>query len=357
LHAVLARTFERAYPDLLDDAEIRGERVGQALGNIRVVLAAAGPVGGAEVNHVVRHERVLDGLVGEVVGAGGADAAHDEVRGGLAGDERAGEVGVGRVLPIAGPALGDLAGLARGVRRRRRRRRQSGHHDRAGEAGGLRTYLPAQVLAEFVHGDCTGGGERGEQNSGGVELSDRPKDRDDNGELGSRKRTESAPGAGDGGDAGEVRGVVEELEDGGGDVRAEPVEEVPPDAVLRLHRAHRPDWKPMPQDRGGAGCCARAPAAGRGPPGRFRSACRARAGGGTAGGEVRAVEEGSKEREASERRTGPGTEAGEPSRVPGRRSFARPLLPACLPACARPGGRSRECVFFSGAFRRTDAGG
>jgi hypothetical protein len=42
----------------------------------------------------------------------------------------------------------------------------------------------------------------------------------------SGARTESAPGAGDGGGAGEVGGVAEQPEDDGGGVRAEAVEEV-----------------------------------------------------------------------------------------------------------------------------------
>lgn len=156
---VLARTFVGAYPDLINEADIRGEPVGQGLGDVGVVLAAAGPVGVAVVHPLLRDERVLDGLVGEVVGAGGADAAHDELHGGFAGHERAGEVGEGRVLPLAGPVLGVLAGLGRGGRRR------AGHHDRAGEGGGLRAYPPAQALAEFVLDHCMGwegkGGDSG----------------------------------------------------------------------------------------------------------------------------------------------------------------------------------------------------
>jgi hypothetical protein len=48
----------------------------------------------------------------------------------------------------------------------------------------------------------------------------------DPGNLGAR--TESAPGAGDGGGAGEVGGVAEQPEDDGGGVGAEAVEEVHP---------------------------------------------------------------------------------------------------------------------------------
>ena len=46
-------------------------------------------------------------------------------------------------------------------------------------------------------------------------------------------RTESAPGAGDGGGAGEVGGVVEQPEDDGGGVRAEVLEEIHPPATPR----------------------------------------------------------------------------------------------------------------------------
>ena len=157
----LPRTFVRAHPDLINQAEIRGEPVGQALGGVGVVLAAAGPVRVAVVHPFMRHERVLHGLVGEEVGAGGADAAHDEVHGGLGGDEGAEEVGVGRVLPLAGPALSVLAGLGRG----RGGRRRPGHHDRAGEAGGLRAYPPTQALAESVLDHCMRRGKTAEASS------------------------------------------------------------------------------------------------------------------------------------------------------------------------------------------------
>lgn len=47
-------------------------------------------------------------------------------------------------------------------------------------------------------------------------------------------RTESAPGTGDGGGAGEISGVVEEGENGGGGVRADPLEEVEARLLLLL---------------------------------------------------------------------------------------------------------------------------
>jgi hypothetical protein len=52
--------------------------------------------------------------------------------------------------------------------------------------------------------------------------------------------TELAPGAGDGSGADEVGGVVEEVEDTGGGVEADPVEEVPAAALLHLHRRRAP---------------------------------------------------------------------------------------------------------------------
>lgn len=48
--------------------------------------------------------------------------------------------------------------------------------------------------------------------------------------------TEAAPGTGDGGGAGEIGGVVEQREDGGGGIRPQPLDEVEaPILLLRLH--------------------------------------------------------------------------------------------------------------------------
>uniref|UniRef100_A0A0E0CU59 Uncharacterized protein n=1 Tax=Oryza meridionalis TaxID=40149 RepID=A0A0E0CU59_9ORYZ len=112
--------------DLIDDAHITVEPVRQGLWCVGIVVAAAGPVGGAVLDPIVWYERVLDGLVGEVVGAGGADALQDAVHGGAVGDEGAAEVGVDPVVPLEGLALDAMAGL--GVRLRRR----SAHLLRAG---------------------------------------------------------------------------------------------------------------------------------------------------------------------------------------------------------------------------------
>jgi hypothetical protein len=60
------------------------------------------------------------------------------------------------------------------------------------------------------------------------------------GEWGAR--TELAPGAGDGGCADEVGGVVEAVEDAGGGVEAHPVEEVPAAALLRVHGRRERSW-------------------------------------------------------------------------------------------------------------------
>jgi hypothetical protein len=144
-------TFERLYPYLINDTQIRVEPVCQALRLVGVVRAAAGPVGREVVHPVLRLERVLHALGGEIVGAGGADAVQDAVRGGLlGGDEGAAEVGVYPVVLLAAPLLGVLAGLggARGGRRR------SGDLDRAGEVGDLGAYPHAQALAEFVVDYC-----------------------------------------------------------------------------------------------------------------------------------------------------------------------------------------------------------
>jgi hypothetical protein len=144
-------TFERLYPYLINDTQIRVEPVGQALRVVGVVRAAAGPVGRAVVHPVLRLERVLHALGGEIVGAGGADAVQDAGRGGLlGGDEGAAEVGVYPVVLLAAPLLCVLAGLggARGGRRR------SGDLDRAGEVGDLGAYPHAQALAEFVADYC-----------------------------------------------------------------------------------------------------------------------------------------------------------------------------------------------------------
>jgi hypothetical protein len=53
-------------------------------------------------------------------------------------------------------------------------------------------------------------------------------------------RTESAPGAGDGGGAGDVGGVAEHSEDGGGGVRPQPLHEVHARQRRRrfLHESH-----------------------------------------------------------------------------------------------------------------------
>ena len=352
----LPRTFVGAHPDLINHAEVRGEPVGQALGGVGVVLAAAGPVRVAVVHPFMRHERVLHALVGEEVGAGGADAAHDEVHSGLGGDDRAGEVGVGRVLPLAGPALSVLAGLGRG-RGGLRRRRRTGHHDRAGEAGGLRAYPPTQALAEFVLGHCMrweGGANQRRRRA--QRMKGRKQRPDQQQGIGDRKRTESAPGAGDGADAGEVGGVVEELEDGGGGVGAEPVEEVTPAAVvlLRLHRAHRSNWKPMAQDRRSWLLLA----VGRGREGKglldgfgqIRVPCAVCGRGEERGGEGRAVEGGRERRRRTDGRDA--NWGNRRNRVPGRPSlsFAWPLFACCA-------GR-RLCVFwrFPGGRTRTRMG-
>lgn len=192
--SILKISFEWLQLDLIDDAHITVEPVRQGLWCVGIVVAAAGPVGGAVLDPIVWYERVLDGLVGEVVGAGGADALQDAVHGGAVGDEGAAEVGVDPVVPLEGLALDAMAGL--GVRRLRRR---SAHLLRAGEIGDLRAYPQAYALAEFV------------------------------------LNNESAPGAGDGGGADDVGGVVEGAEDGGGGVGADPVDEVPAAGVVHLH--------------------------------------------------------------------------------------------------------------------------
>lgn len=146
---ILTCTFEWLQLDLIDDAHITVEPVRQGLWCVGIVVAAAGPVGGAVLDPIVWYERVLDGLVGEVVGAGGADALQDAVHGGAVGDEGAAEVGVDPVVPLEGLALDAMAGL--GVRRLRRR---SAHLLRAGEIGDLRAYPQAYALAEFVLNNC-----------------------------------------------------------------------------------------------------------------------------------------------------------------------------------------------------------
>jgi hypothetical protein len=72
-------------------------------------------------------------------------------------------------------------------------------------------------------------------------------------ERGNGSHTELAPKTADGSGADEVGGVVEEVEDTGGGVEADPVEEVPAAALLHLHRR----WPPrvVVGARGGAVQC------------------------------------------------------------------------------------------------------
>ena len=100
------------------------------------------------IDPVPRVERVLYGLLGEIVGGGGPDAAEDEVHGGLGGDEGAPEVGVDDVVPVAGAGVGVAAGVGGG--------RRAGDDDRAGEVGDLGAYPAAQGLAEFAVDHCMG---------------------------------------------------------------------------------------------------------------------------------------------------------------------------------------------------------
>ena len=146
-----SRTFEGLYPDLMNHAEIRAKPVCQALRGVGIVVAGAGPVGGAVIDPVPRVERVFYGLLGEIVGAGGPDAVQDAVHGGLGGDEGAPEVGVDDVVPVAGAGVGVAAGVGGG--------RRAGDDDRAGEVGDLGAYPAAQGLAEFAVDHCMGRGE------------------------------------------------------------------------------------------------------------------------------------------------------------------------------------------------------
>lgn len=166
------------YPDLIDNAQIRAESVGQALRHVRVVLAPARPVGWTVNHHLPWIECVLHPLGRETICARGTDAVQDAVHEGLGGDEGASEVGV---YPVV--LLGVMAGPGAG-RRERWDRRRFAHLNRAGEAGDLGEYPQAEALAEFV-GD-----------------------------------NELTPGAGDGGGAGEIGGVVEAVEDAGGCIGA-----------------------------------------------------------------------------------------------------------------------------------------
>ncbi|EEC79564.1 hypothetical protein OsI_20697 [Oryza sativa Indica Group] len=139
--------------DLIGDAHITVEPVRQGLWCVGIVVAAAGPVGGAVLDPIVWYERVLDGLVREIVGAGGADALQDAVHGGASGDEAAAEVGVNPVVPLEGLELDAMAGL--GVRRYRWwLQRRSAHLLRPGEIGDLWAYPQAYALAEFVLNNC-----------------------------------------------------------------------------------------------------------------------------------------------------------------------------------------------------------
>ena len=142
--AIIYTTFEWLYPDLVDDAEIGGEPVGQGLGRLSVVLAPAGPVGGALVDAFLRLEGVLDGLVGEVVGAGGAEAVQDAVDGGVGGEDGAAEVGVDPELRLGGVAAGPGGGGGGGRR----------HLDGGREGGRLRAQPLAELLAEVVLRHC-----------------------------------------------------------------------------------------------------------------------------------------------------------------------------------------------------------
>ena len=138
------------YPDLIDNAQIRAQPVGQALRHVRVVLAPARPVGWTVTHHLPWIERVLHPLGRETVGARGTDAVQDAVHEGLGlgGDEGAAEVGVCPVI-----LLGVMAGPG-GGRRERWDRRRFAHLNRAGEAGDLRAYPQAEALAEFIGDNC-----------------------------------------------------------------------------------------------------------------------------------------------------------------------------------------------------------
>ena len=150
---ILTCTFEWLQLDLIGDAHITVEPVRQGLWCVGIVVAAAGPVGGAVLDPIVWYERVLDGLVREIVGAGGADALQDAVHGGAVGDEGAAEVGVDPVVPLEGLELDAMAGL--GVRRYRWwLQRRSAHLLRPGEIGDLWAYPQAYALAEFVLNNC-----------------------------------------------------------------------------------------------------------------------------------------------------------------------------------------------------------
>lgn len=235
---ILSCTFEWLQLDLIDDAHITVEPVRQGLWCVGIVVAAAGPVGGAVLDPIVWYERVLDGLVGEVVGAGGADALQDAVHGGAVGDEGAAEVGVDPVVPLEGLALDAMAGF--GVRRLRRR---SAHLLRAGEIGDLRAYPQAYALAEFVLNNCP--------KQTNQEIKSKLSSANTRGGGLGGGRTESAPGAGDGGGADDVGGVVEGAEDGGGGVGADPVDEVPAAGVVHLHLHGHHTLLPRRSTRGG----------------------------------------------------------------------------------------------------------
>ena len=145
---MLEKRFEWLQLDLLDEAEIGLEAIYEALGHGGVPLAAAGPVGGPVGLEVVDGlEGVLDGLVGEVVGAGGADAVDDAVPGLVGREEAVAEV---RVHPVELLVLGARPGGGVLVPACRGSGAGGGGDVDLGEGGDLRAGPQALQLAELV---------------------------------------------------------------------------------------------------------------------------------------------------------------------------------------------------------------